>query len=326
MRGGGQKMAEKISIITPVYKVEEYIERCIKCIQAQTYQNWEAIFVDDGSPDNSGAICDKYAAEDSRIKVIHKQNAGVAAARNTGLANAIGDFIVFIDSDDYAHPQLLDTLIQLQREHHADLAIVGYKLSYDSKIDTPKALGELEILNSAQAIGKIMENQQFCSPWAKLYKRELFEHIQYPDGAIYEDLMTAFEIFQAADKIVYQSIPLYYYFQVSQSITRSEFHYGKLDEAKALQRQYEFIKDKFPELVEQARYKYVYNLYGHILCLVKAEDDFGKQKYKEFCSIMKEHMSFFKSYKPLDGKQKFRCNLIAHPRLYRAFYKLTKKI
>ena len=319
-------MTEKISIIIPVYKVEQYIERCIKCIQAQTYENWEAIFVDDGSPDDSGSICDKYASEDSRIKVVHKQNAGVAAARNTGLANATGDFIVFIDSDDYAHPELLSKLLLLQRENLADLAIVGYKLSYDSKIDTPEVLGELEILNSAQAIGKIMENQQFCSPWAKLYRKELFDHIQYPEGAIYEDLMTAFEIFQAADKIVYQNIPLYYYFQVSESITRSEFHYGKLDEAKALQKQYEFIKEKVPELVDQARYKYIYNVYGHILCLVKAEDDFGKQKYMEFCGIMKENMIFFKSYKTLNRKQKFRCNLIAHPRLYRAFYKLTRKI
>lgn len=319
-------MEKKISIIVPVYKVEDYVERCIKCIQAQTYTNWEAIFVEDGSPDNSGAICDTYALEDDRIKVVHKQNAGVAAARNTGLANATGEYIAFIDSDDYAHPRYLEVLMRLLVENDAELAICGYELSMGSEIGDGKPLGELELLNSSQAVAKIIENQQFCSPWSKLYKRSLFENITYPEGAIYEDLGTAFEIFQAADKIVYQNIPLYYYFQVSESITRSDFHYGKLDEAKALKHQYEFVKKHFPELEETAKYKYLYNVYGHILCLVKMEDAFGKQKYKEFCEVLQQNMQFFKGYKPLDGKQKFRCFLIQHPELYRAFYKITKKI
>lgn len=319
-------MNGKISIIIPVYKVEKYIERCIKCIQAQTYENWEAIFVDDGSPDKSGAICEQYAQIDSRIKVIHKENAGVAAARNTGLSNVTGEFVVFIDSDDYAHPQLLATLVKLQQETEADLAITGYELSYDSVVKDAKPKGDKEIYNSSQAIKKIMENQQFCSPWSKLYKASLFRNIQYPEGAIYEDLMTAFAIFKAADKIVYQDIPLYYYFQVSESITRSDFHYGKLDEAKALKKQYEFIEKEFPELAEEAKYKYLYNIYGHILCLVKAEDDFGKEKYKEFCGVMKENIKFFRRYQPLNAKQKFRCVMMEHPRIYRMFYKLTKRI
>lgn len=319
-------MEGKISIIIPVYKVEDYVERCIKCIQAQTYTNWEAIFVEDGSPDKSGEICDKYAAEDTRIKVVHKENAGVAAARNTGLANATGDYIAFIDSDDYAHPKYLEVLMELLEKNDADLSICGYELSMGSDLGEGKPLGELEVMNSSQAVAKIIENQQFCSPWSKLYKKELFANITYPEGAIYEDLGTAFEIFQAADRIVYQNIPLYYYFQVSESITRSEFHYGKLDEAKALKHQYEFIKEHFPELTNDAKYKYLYNVYGHILCLVKAEDEFGQQKYNEFCGILRRNMDFFKSYKPLSGKQKFRCIMIEHPKMYKKFYKITKKI
>lgn len=319
-------MAGKISIIIPVYKVEDYVERCIKCIQAQTYTDWEAIFVEDGSPDKSGEICDRYASEDERIKVVHKENAGVAAARNTGLANATGDYIAFIDSDDYAHPRYLEVLMDLLTENDADLSICGYELSMGSDVGDDKPLGELEVMNSSQAVAKIIENQQFCSPWSKLYKKELFANITYPEGAIYEDLGTAFEIFQAADKIVYQNIPLYYYFQVSESITRSEFHYGKLDEAKALKHQYEFIKEHFPELMEAAKYKYLYNVYGHILCLVKADDDFGKEKYNEFCGILNQNMDFFKKFKPLSGKQKFRCFMIGHPGMYKTFYRVTKKI
>ena len=319
-------MDSKISIIIPMYKVENYVERCIKCIQAQTYTNWEAIFIDDGSPDKSGEICDRYAKEDERIKVIHKANAGVAAARNTGIASASGEYIAFIDSDDYAHPKYLEVLMQLMQIYDADLSIVGYDLSYDSKVGEGKPLGEVELMDSAKAVEKVLENQQFCSPWSKLYKKSLFAHITYPEGAIYEDLGTAFEIFQAADKIVYQNIPLYYYFQVSESITRSEFHYGKLDETKALKKQYEFIEKNFPELGDAAKYKYLYNVYGHILCLVKAKDDFGKQKYGEFCQIMKENRQFYRRYKPLGKKEKIRFFLILHPRCYRVIYRLTKKI
>lgn len=319
-------MESMISIIIPVYKVEQYVERCIKCIQAQTYTNWEAIFVDDGSPDKSGEICEQYAKEDSRIRVVHKKNAGVAAARNTGIISAKGEFIAFIDSDDYAHPQYLESLMNLHKRYDADLVIVGYELSYGSDIGDGKPQGEAELMDSASAIEKITENQQFCSPWSKLYKKKLFDKIRYPEGAIYEDLMTAFEIFQAADTIVYQNIPLYYYFQVSESITRSEFHYGKLDEATALKKQYEFIEHNFPSLAKQAKYKYLYNVYGHILCLVKAEDAYGKQKYEEFCKEFNENIAFFKQYGNLDKKQRFRCGMIKHPKLYHMLYKLTKKV
>lgn len=319
-------MDSKISIIIPVYKVEDYVERCIKCIQAQTYTNWEAIFVEDGSPDKSGEICDRYAKEDARIKVIHKENAGVAAARNTGIANATGEYIAFIDSDDYAHPQYLEVLFKLLCKNDADLAIVGYELSYNSEVGDGQPLEEIQIMDSSKAVAKVIENQQFCSPWSKLYKKSLFSHITYPEGAIYEDLGTAFEIFQAADKIVYQNIPLYYYYQVSESITRSEFHYGKLDEAKALKKQYEFVREHFPELADAARYKYLYNIYGHILCLVKAEDDFGKQKYLEFCRIMKENKKFYCHYRERDTKQKVRFFLMLHPVFYRVVYRFKKKI
>lgn len=318
-------MKEKVSIIIPVYEVEKYIERCIKCIQSQSYENWEAIFVEDGSPDKSGEICDSYATLDARIKVIHKENQGVAAARNTGLANVTGDFIVFIDSDDYAHPKLLETLIALQHKEKADLVIVGYQLSYGDEMIEPISRGNIQIMDSSKAIERIIENQQFCSPWAKLYKKQLFEEIRYPEGAIYEDLMTAFEIFQKAKKIIYQDIPLYYYFQVSKSITRSEFHYGKLDEAKALQKQYEFVKKHVPELEKQALYKYIYNVFGHLMCLVKAEDDFGKEKYKEFCRIIKEDGNILLEKQQLSKKQVFRYRLMKHPFIYRMFYKITGK-
>lgn len=319
-------MTDKISIIVPVYRVEQYVERCMESILAQTYQNWEAILIEDGSPDKSGEICDRYAKEDKRIRVIHKANEGVSAARNTGIEQATGTFLAFIDSDDYVHPQYLEKMAELQKKYDADLVITGYELAHGTKIGSAIPAGEAEQLSSRQAVERIIENQQFCSPWSKLYRRELFAQIRYPKGVIYEDLMTAFSIFSQAEHIVYQNIPLYYYFQDSESITRSAFHYGKLDEAKALEKQYLFMKEHYPELEAQAREKYLYNVYGHILCLVKCGDTFGEEKYYEFCKIMQQNMSFFQSHRRLDTKQKYRCFLIKHPKLYRMLYKLTKKV
>ncbi|MBQ1394344.1 MAG: glycosyltransferase family 2 protein, partial [Lachnospiraceae bacterium] len=110
-------MGDKVSIIIPMYKAEEYIRRCIASIEAQTYTNWEAIFVEDGSSDRCGEICEAYAKNDKRIRVIHKKNEGVAVARNIGISNATGEYITFIDSDDYVHAKYLEHLIKLQKKY-----------------------------------------------------------------------------------------------------------------------------------------------------------------------------------------------------------------
>lgn len=319
-------MGDKISIIIPMYKAEEYIRRCIASIEAQTYTNWEAIFVEDGSSDRCGEICEAYAKNDKRIRVIHKKNEGVAVARNIGISNATGEYITFIDSDDYVHAKYLEHLIKLQKKYNADLVMVGYVLSYGSVVKISYPCAEVEMLDRETAIEKMLENQQLCSPWAKLYSKYIFNKIEYPKGAIYEDLNIAFELFETAKKIVYQNIPLYYYFQGSQSITRTSFHYGKLEETRALKKQYMCIAYHFPRLKEKAKYKYLYNVYGYIMCLVKAEDLYGKQKYKEFCQILTKNSKCFMQNGSLERKQRIRCKMIKHPKIYRLFYKLTGKV
>ncbi|MBQ1689161.1 MAG: glycosyltransferase family 2 protein [Lachnospiraceae bacterium] len=319
-------MEDKISIIVPVYKVENFVERCIKSVLNQTYTNWEMIMVEDGSPDGSGAICDSYAEKDSRIHVIHKENQGVAAARNTGLQMAKGTYIAFVDSDDYVHPDYLKVMMELQKETDALLSIVGFHLSHDSQLQDCKPRGNAQKLTSAQMIEMQLNNQQLCSPWSKLYHRSIFEQLSYPEGDIYEDLMVAIQIFDLAkDRIVYQDVPLYYYFQESESITRCDFHYGKLDELKALEHQYLYVAEKYPHLVDKARYEYVYHIYGYILCLVKDQSEKGKAAYASLCKSIAPHLSFMLQYGNLTTKQKLNCHLIKHPKFYRTFVQVTGK-
>ncbi len=314
-----------VSIIVPVYKVEKFLNRSLDCILAQTYTNWEAILIDDGSPDGSGKICDEYAKRDSRFVVVHKENEGVAAARNTGLATAKGEYIEFIDSDDFAAPDLIKTQMELVKKYNADICVTGYDLVYNGDMPEVVAKGEPQLLDSEATIRKILENQQFCSPWTKLYNKKVFDGVKYPAGAIFEDLMTAFEIFSKADSVVYQNVNLYYYFQASESITRSDFHYGKLDEVRALQKQYEYIRDNYPNLTDEARYKYIHNVKGHLMNLVTKNDDYGKKKYKEFAKILNSNYNFYRDYKKPDKKEMFRLVLMKHPIVYRGFYKITGK-
>lgn len=314
-----------ISIIIPVYNAKDYLRRCLDSILEQTYTDWEALLIDDGSTDGSGNICDEYASKDNRFKVSHRENKGVSAVRNVGLAYASGEYIVFVDSDDFVHKDMLRWQYNMLKDNNADLVITGYEFAYDDTIANISVNEKVQVLDSEGAINKILENQQFCSPWTKLYKKELFENVKYPEGEIYEDLMTAFEIFMAAEKIVYQNIPFYNYFQACVSITRSEFSYSKLDEVKALRKQYEFIDVNFPKLADEARFKYVNNVFGHIINLVTKEDEIGVAKYQEFTTVLKENYSFFKANSQLSKKNKFRLALMKHPKLYKGFYKITGK-
>lgn len=163
----------KVSIIVPVYKVEQYIEKCIQSILGQSYRNFELILIDDGSPDSSGSICDRYAAEDSRVRVVHKQNEGVSVARNTGLDIATGDYITFIDSDDYVSEYYLKHLLTAIVSGNVDLVVEGYMRVYADRADI---LTYPQIKCVPQQYSLLFSEcglQKNCSPWGKLFRRSV---------------------------------------------------------------------------------------------------------------------------------------------------------
>ncbi len=220
---------KKISVIVPVYRVEGYLHRCLDSIILQTYKNLEIILVDDGSDDNSPAMCDELALKDPRIKVIHQENKGLAGARNTGLIAATGDFVAFVDSDDYINHGMYENMMEQITKHDADLAICDIKYVFDGNFpveppDDKEGL-EIEMIDGHQAqflmCRTLRDRILYTVAWNKLYKKELFKGITYPEGRIHEDEARTHEILYNAEKIVYINRKYYYYFQRQDSIVSS---------------------------------------------------------------------------------------------------------
>lgn len=214
-----------ISVIVPIYHVENYLERCIKSIINQTYSNLEILLVDDGSKDRCSEICDEYANLDSRITALHKDNGGLSDARNYGIARAKGEYIILIDSDDYIHKDMIQILADELFRESADITICTYKYVYDNKPDEEDAVfnhrEETRVLDR-----KLAQEMYYTSnltldltvAWNKLYKKSLFDDIKYPVGKIYEDEYTTYKLLYKCEKICYIKMPLYYYLQRSDSI------------------------------------------------------------------------------------------------------------
>ena len=184
---------EKISIIVPIYNVEKYLEKCIKSILSQTYKNLEIILVDDGSPDKCGMICDKYKEIDDRIIVIHQENKGLSGARNTGLKNANGKYVCFIDSDDYINEHMIETLYENLIKTGSDISICDFfQVKENENIKIKKIENAVKIMNKQECLKKLLYHKYKLDivTWNKLYKQELFNNIEFPEGKIYEDFAT----------------------------------------------------------------------------------------------------------------------------------------
>lgn len=197
-----------VSIIVPVYKVEKYLPNCIESVQRQTYVNWELILVDDGSPDNCPQICDECASRDDRIKVIHKENGGLSSARNAGLGIFKGDYVTFLDSDDFWHKDYLKIMLAMCEENGADIAQCGFIRG--EKTSFPNIEGK--------PVVSVYDNHSIFTAyatkivvWAKMYKRYTLEGVTMPVGLINEDDWTTWKLYYKAKKVAVTSQPLYYY-------------------------------------------------------------------------------------------------------------------
>ena len=221
-----------ISIIVPVYKVESYIRRCIDSILNQTYTNFELILVDDGSPDDSGVICDEYATKDKRIKVIHKQNGGVSSARNTGLNVAQGDFISFVDSDDWIHPQMFELLIKAVAEYNADAVTINNLWCNDANFEYPEY--NYNTIPRKNVSGKIIKENIYdylygslhdiglsCGLWG-MYAAHLYTETRFNETiSNNEDMEMACRLNQKLESIVHLDVPVYFYYIGNESATRT---------------------------------------------------------------------------------------------------------
>lgn len=286
-------MEQLISIIVPVYKVEKYLEKCIESILNQTYKNLEIILVDDGSPDNCPQICDEYAKKDSRIVVIHQKNGGLSNARNTGLDIAKGEYIGFVDSDDYIAKDMYESLYNAMKDNCAQISICNFYNVNEKgeKVETEieDEITENEIIFSKQEAVKEMLHDKIIRGyvWTKLFKKDCFETLRFPDGKNYEDVAISIRCFEKADKIVGINKHEYYYLHREDSIDRTKTEKNIEDAIEISYERYKYVKENYPDIEE-------YNVYALITRILWAYRDIKKMNYmnlyysKKYLAIIEE--------------------------------------
>jgi glycosyltransferase involved in cell wall biosynthesis len=248
-------MKAKVSIIVPVYNVERYLRRCVDSILAQKFRDYELILVNDGSTDDGGKLCDEYAEQHFNVRVIHKSNGGLSSARNAGLEIADSEYIAFVDSDDYIHPEMIGTLHELARANSSDVAMCHYVRTSEDLIshEFGSAATEVSHFTNIQAINELLrvdEDHQngkrnglhWVLAWNKLYKRQLFDGLRYKDGVLFEDIHIIHRLLYKCSKITYIPKPLYYYYQRPESIVNSSFTMRKADKVYALEDRAIFLR------------------------------------------------------------------------------------
>lgn len=225
----------ELSIIVPIYKVEKYLKECIQSILQQTFTDFELILVDDGSPDACPQMCDAIAEQDSRVRVIHQKNGGLSAARNTGIEAARGNWLGFVDSDDFVAPDFYEKLYHAAVSAGADCAICSVQLTDEdgSRMDTPpqwKAYGGGYTGEDVLKTITWQDNVPYLVAWNKLYRREVFRTLRYPVGRINEDVFVFAELFDTIKKVACVEQPLYFYRRRTGSIMQSKCTLRSLDE------------------------------------------------------------------------------------------------
>lgn len=221
------KLQPLVSVIVPVYKVENYIKNCLESLINQTYLNWEAILVDDGSPDRSGEICEEYAVRDRRFKVIHKNNGGLSSARNEGVVHAKGQYVFYLDSDDYIHCNTIRHLLSIAIQNNAEIVQCDFVRGSDIKFPDSDIKEKISIYNKYTIFTSFTAKIITCG---KLYKRSIIGSIRFPEGLINEDDFTTWKFYYNAGCIVVTNLPLYYYTCnpksiMAQKIKRPDFRY-----------------------------------------------------------------------------------------------------
>ena len=250
-------MTDVISVIVPIYKVESYLDRCIQSIVGQTYPNLEIILVDDGSPDRCPAMCDDWAKKDSRIMVIHKENGGLSDARNAGMRAAKGEYLAFVDSDDYIAPDMLESLLRAIEQDRSDIAACTVEMVWED--ETPSRLLTVNkrcVLDRNKAQAALLNETLLKQPvWYKLYKRTLICEIPFEVGKYHEDVFWSYQAVGCASRVSLVDKIGYYYTQRTGSIMGAGYSLKRLDAMEAYEKRYQYVSREFPELEQKARVK-----------------------------------------------------------------------
>lgn len=310
-----------LSVIIPIYNVEKYLTKCIESVINQTYKNIEIILVNDGSTDNSKEIIDKYSSIDSRIKVINKKNGGLSDARNVGIELAKGEYITFLDSDDWIELNMYEKLYKYIKQENADIVQCSYQKVYDEEVNNQKNKEEVNIMSGEKSLYNLGEKTVVV--WNKIYKRELFNDIRFPKGKYHEDEFTIYKVLYKANKIVDLNLPLVYYRQREDSIMNSKFNLKRLDALEAFNERLAFYKEKNLDELQQITFAQILHFTNLFYIKIKDSDIDNKHEILKVLrkSIKKDYILFMKN-KYVTLKQKILLTIfILNKEIFYQLYK-----
>ena len=255
----------QISVVVPVFNVERYLDRCLQSIVNQSYPNLEIILVDDGSEDDSPAICEEWTKKDHRITAIHKENGGLSDARNTGMAAAAGEYIAFVDSDDWIAPEMLERLLDAIQRDKSDVAACAAEMVWED--GTPGRLltvSKNALLGREEAQEALLKESLLKQPvWYKLYKRALIRDLPFKTGKYHEDVFWSYQAIGRANAVSLIDYTGYYYVQRADSIMGQGYSLSRLDALEAIEERYIYMQDHFPKLETEARLSILSNCIYH---------------------------------------------------------------
>ena len=274
-----------VSVIIPVYNVEKYLRACVDSVIGQTYPDLQIILVDDGSTDASGQICDEYAGKDSRIQVVHKENGGLSDARNAGIPLTEGDFVLYLDSDDYLAPNAIEALMKMQAESGADIVLGNFFYTYPDHEDTaPVWYRSDTVLDNQQAMEALVDGRLETFAWGKLIRSEIARKYLFPKGKVFEDHFWTHFVFADAEKVALIAQPLVHYRQRDNSISFT-FDLKRLDMLEGWICRKEFLEQRYPELLEICYQRYAERYTGLawlVLTRMKGSRRKGFEKLRSF--------------------------------------------
>lgn len=315
-----------VSIIVPVYNAEKYLKKCIESIINQTYRNIDIILVDDGSTDNSGKICDEYAKGDYRINVIHKSNGGNGDARNVGLTQVKGQWIVCMDNDDVLHKRQVEILLKIAKNKEADIVVGGYRAIENDEnpqddIVSEEAIGNAEVLGDRHLYDDEFIKKRsmiLTTPWSKIYSKDIFNDIKYPTKSKHDDTWTTWKTYEKAKKVAFIPEPLYYWRKNPDSFGRGKFDISHFDGMDAYKEQIEYFhnakKQRYVEIVFASYTEMFFWCYNRM-----RENNMDLTLLKPYLEYMRKRLSYLKLTKSLGLEQwaKYR---------YLVYYKIPQII
>lgn len=279
---------DKISIILLVYNREQYIAQAIESALAQTYENFELIIVDNGSKDNSLQICQEFSKKDTRIKLISKEKGNIGSGRNAGIKLSTGEYILFIDDDDFFEPDMLEFLLKNAKEYDSDISICGCYSDFGDRLEVYYVYDDLYVFNTVQGVEELLRRKLYNSANpCKLFKRKLFDNVEYLETGKYDDIHTLYKLFANANRVVTHGIPKYYFRKHTSNnsgfLVTNAFTNEMLEEyLNAFRNRTEYLKLKLPQTESIARH-------AELSYMISMVDRIETEKI-EVCYSTAEHM------------------------------------